>query len=85
MTMKTNKTEQFEDRVRFNWGYHDARFDIKHNRPNRETVTQPQPFGVNPLPWNDKPYCEGYIRGFESNINDEAHRYSQWAWDDYTS
>lgn len=82
---KTREPEQFEDRIRFNWGYHDARFDAKNHLTNRETINPGRidPGGQRPLPWKDEAYCEGYIRGYESNLEDADHRLSNGAWANY--
>jgi len=76
---------KFDDRVRFNWGYHDARFDLKHNMDNREAIAPGtiSPSGNRPLPWQDRAYCEGYHRGLESNLSSEEHSLSSWAWIEY--
>lgn len=63
--MKTiTKTERFNDRTRFNWGFHDATLDAEQGWPNR-TLTAEGPAISRPLP-NDPAYCEGYRRGQQS-------------------
>ena len=79
------RTEIADDRVRFNWGYHDARFDIQHRLVNRERI-KPGTIAVDgqrPLNWDDRSYCEGYHRGLESDLDNPEHKLSTWAWLDY--
>ena len=75
--MKTQNKDQFEDRIRFNWGYHDARHDRREGY--RRNLTD------RALPQQDKAYCEGYWRGIESDLNSENHKLSNWAWAEYQS
>lgn len=64
--MKTNnKTERFSDRVRFNWGFHDATLDAEEGWPDRTAIVDGT--GIRrPLPTDDAAYCEGYRRGQQS-------------------
>jgi len=77
----------FDDRARFNWGYHDARFDLKHHLTNRKWISPGTVAndGNRPLPWHDNAYCEGYSRGMESEIGNSEHTLSSWAWLDYAA
>ena len=63
-TTATKTTEKFSDRVRFNWGFHDATHDASMGWPNR-LLTIEGPSIARPLP-NDPAYCEGYRRGQQS-------------------
>lgn len=91
--MKTvsQKTTGFAPRVRFNWGYHDARWDRKFHAPNRESIVGCGDGSSNgpgrPLP-NDAAYCAGYHYGNLSDLNApytdiqdaQTHSLSTWAW-----
>ena len=62
----------FSDRVRFNWGYHDAAFELKTGivRPNAKFR----------LPNNDKAYCDGYAEGLHDAKNGNYRDDSTLAW-----
>ena len=63
-----------DPRLRFNWGYHDARLDKSTNRGRRR-----QGAGDRPLPeWSAK-YRAGYDAGWRSSIGDQL---STQAWKD---
>jgi len=59
--MKTHEP-QFEDRIRFNWGYHDAAFDVHRGNP-RLTGSPGQQSLTYVSRQHDIAYYEGYIRG----------------------
>jgi hypothetical protein len=69
--MPRNANKHFGPRARFNWGYHDARWD-------RERQIDRRAGGAFPLP-KDKPYCDGYAAGHASG-NDPEDRLSTNAW-----
>lgn len=52
------KSSRFPDRIRFNWGFHDAQSDMEHTGKNR-AMPGIQRF---PLP-DDSAYCAGYHAG----------------------
>lgn len=63
MTAMAPVLAKFSDRTRFNWGYHDARFEILRNLPSRvgvHEVTIIQGGRVFPLPDSDPAYAAGY-------------------------
>ena len=73
---------RFDDRTRFNWGFHDATFDGVQGWPDRRV--DPSLPGTNlrrPLPADDFAYCSGYSAGWESwlklGIREES---SERAW-----
>lgn len=53
----------FPDGMRFNWGKHDAEFDIKHHHPVRYLPTTFHQ--SRPLPSWDKVYCKGYASAYK--------------------
>ena len=54
----------FDDRIRFNWGFHDATLDMERGWPNR--LVNPKMFGtLRPMP-DDTAYKAGYAAGVES-------------------
>jgi hypothetical protein len=69
----------FDDRVRFNWGFHDAQHDLSMGWPNRVTLTAPEG-GHNPLP-PDVAYCDGYRAGLADYVaTGKRNESSESAW-----
>lgn len=54
----------FSDRVRFNWGFHDATHDAELGHVDRASLTSPLG-AIQPLPAGDqwRAYREGYVAG----------------------
>ena len=52
-------TNLHTDRVRFNWGFHDAAFDQQRNKAART-----QGDHLFALPAKDRAYREGYVAGY---------------------
>ncbi len=59
---ETKRFGHFTPRIRFNWGFWDARADRERGNGNRVFPA----LGRFPLPTDNKPYCEGYRAGLES-------------------
>ena len=76
--MKRAKCEQFDDRVRFNWGFHDAAYDAARNEPR---ITHSMIHDVRHVsPSFDKAYHDGYEHGLEYMRLNLATNSSEPAW-----
>jgi hypothetical protein len=62
-------TNQYSDRVRFNWGYHDGAFDVRCGRAP-----------VWSAPHYDRVYETGYYYGRNAYLHDEPTESSDHAW-----
>ena len=62
--------QKFSDRIRFNWGYHDAANEHKFRQVPRK------------LP-DDKAYCAGYSEGLQDAKNGNYRENSDLAWERY--
>ena len=62
--------QEFSDRIRFNWGYHDAANEHKMRQVPRK------------LP-DDKAYCAGYSEGLQDAKNGNYLENSDFAWKRY--
>lgn len=82
MSTKT-KTERFNDRTRFNWGFHDATLDAAEGWPDRTQIVDAK--GLRrPLPADDAAYCEGYRRGLASYAKlGRREESSEAAWNEF--
>lgn len=85
---KRNEPDPFGPRIRFNWGYHDARYDKERGHTDRRTLTgQDTKTGMYPLP-KDTPhhqhYAAGYGHGWESDLKNPEHELSTHAWQKHT-
>jgi hypothetical protein len=59
----TNRAK-FSDRIRFNWGYHDAAADSQHGHPRQVVDNGPQSLRVVSSTF-DRAYASGYRAGLE--------------------
>ena len=86
---RRKKEPMFEDRVRFNWGFHDAVSAVRHGRavPERN-------FGFGPaldikepadvlIHHQDRAYAEGWTRGHYWQTHNLAVESSEAAWNHY--
>jgi hypothetical protein len=66
------------NRVRFNWGYHDAAmaFVTKHNRQDGLTVENIEAGHFDPI------YAKGWVAGWNDSVNGEYQTTSRPAWID---
>ena len=55
----------FSNRIRFNWGFHDATGDRQDGRANRMNGSENPRY---PLPAHDKAYCVGYAYGQKADM-----------------
>jgi len=68
---------KFGPRIRFNWGYHDARSDRALNLDRQQDRPADRP-----LPASDTPYCAGYAAGMVSLTSETL---SEEAWKAYSA
>lgn len=76
---KTQAVPKFSDRVRFNWGYHDAASDAGRGQARETAMGGPQ----NPRRVSreyDAAYYDGYVCGISDTANgiDTASSTSAW-------
>lgn len=57
------KQSQFEPRVRFNWGYHDAQFSAGKLTPDGATRNEE---------WADSHFDRAYGKGFRAGMADKS-------------
>lgn len=77
-TNRTRKTTSLDEtRVRFNWGYHDAKHDHTSKR------TRPDGLGKYTILENhfDPAYAEGWLRGWQDCENGAHSNSSESAWE----
>jgi hypothetical protein len=80
---KKQKRDQFEDQVRFNWGYHDAEWDHEHCSPRLLSYFGPQSVKMVSQEF-DHAYYYGYLVRTRERENIGVYPYtgnSQRAWD----
>lgn len=74
-------TRKYEQRVEFNWGYHDGASDVHNDRPIKISGK------ISPLtgkPWRpNRLYLHGYRYGVQDAQVDRYETSSQPAWDRY--
>lgn len=82
MTRKRKQKPFFEDRIRFNWGYHDAAHDVMRGLYRCTGLYGPQsPQYVSRQ--YDAAYYEGYVRGIRDARNGAYAQNSEPAWQEY--
>lgn len=75
----TKRTSKFEDRVRFNWGYHDAAGEAK--RGHRRELVATGPHDLTHVSQEfDAAYFDGYAAGLADFDMDLYHGDSERAW-----
>ncbi len=75
---KTSKEPKFDNRVRFNWGFHDAMFDAAHGMPDRRNVVYSSPLS---LKKQEHIYALGYEAGYaEYKSTGKVNPSSENAW-----
>ncbi len=68
--------DQFTDRVRFNWGYHDAAQDVRRGWKRADGLTV---FDIAEKHF-DKPYARGFVEGWEDQTAGTYLGLSDAAW-----
>jgi len=79
MSKRKTQKHMFNDRIRFNWGYHDAASDVAHGRPRCTGLFgQQSPNYVSRQ--YDAAYYEGYVRGLADARHGAYEGNSEAAW-----
>lgn len=63
------KATQFDDRIRFNWGFHDGANDAEDRKMPRDVSAH-----------FDQVYAAGYLAGFRTVVDGEDRASSEPAW-----
>jgi hypothetical protein len=78
----SKKKVQFEDRIRFNWGYHDSRVEHAENRPRVLEYTSKSDIKHVSIK-RDAAYFHGYRLGRRHHWDNVPHTTSDQAWSQY--
>jgi hypothetical protein len=78
----TRKKPQFEDRVRFNWGYHDSRVEHARNQPRILEYSSKSDIRHVSIK-RDAVYFHGYRLGRRHHWDNVPHTTSDSAWVEY--
>lgn len=78
-TASQKRQELFSDRVRFNWGYHDAAGEVKNGRPRLTQCFGEQTTRIVSRE-HDAAYYDGYIAGLEDARANQCTECSAPAW-----
>jgi hypothetical protein len=76
------KAPLFEDRVRFNWGYHDSRCEHARNQPRALEYSAKSDINHVSIK-RDAAYFHGYRLGKEHYLADIPHTDSNQAWQEF--
>lgn len=82
---KKNQPDLYEPHVRFNWGFHDAAWEVRNHRERLNVGVGPQTTGVVSREY-DAAYYEGHVRGLawaRAGKYIEGKTLSTEAWEEY--
>jgi hypothetical protein len=81
---RTAQNSGFDDRVRFNWGYHDAASDAKRGQARKTVLNGGQDVRTVSREF-DEAYYDGYLAGLRHWNDWEYNGDSTAAWNDRTA